>query len=122
MPLDPKAKEFLLKNIKKTIEDVQNQSFDCFRKMLPKIAYVAEMFPDPEWTKELNLASCSLIVIGAAAEGGIPKLSKEKQEELSKQYVAKLSDFYTAIEEESIAKTDTFLKEFASLFVEAFGL
>jgi len=122
MPLDPKAKDYLLKNIRLAIDGLQEKSFDCFKKLLPKLNFVAEMFPDNDWSKQLNLISCSLIVIGATTEGEVSKLKKEKQDELYNQYSAKLNDFYTAIEEENIVKTDTFLKEFASLFFDAIGL
>ncbi len=122
MPLEPKAKEYLLKNIKTVIQGLQEQNLDCLKKLVHKLNFIGDLYPDAEWTKELNLVSLSLIVMGATTEGEISRMKKEKADEIFKKYSEKLNDFYCAIEEENIAKTDTFLKEFAQMFFAIIGI
>jgi hypothetical protein len=120
--LDARAKDYLLKSIKTAIDDLQERSFDGTKKLVQRLHSTAEIFPDENWTKELNLVCIAMIVVGATSEGEIAKLKKEKSDELVKSYSEKLNEFYAAIEEESIAKTDTFLKEFVNIFFEDIGL
>jgi hypothetical protein len=122
MALDAKAKDFLLKSIKAAIDGLQERSFDGMKKLVSRLHSVSEVFPDDTWTKELNLVCISLVVIGTSTEGEIAKLKKEKADELIKNYSGKLNEFYGAIEEESIAKTDTFLKEFVDIFFRDIGM
>jgi hypothetical protein len=120
--LDPIAKEFILQNIRSAIGELQEKRFEGVKKLVTRMNVVGEMFPDEMWTKEFNLVCLSMAVIGASTEADLAKMTKEKAEEIIKKYSEKLNQLYVAIEEESIAKTDTFLKEFAALFFKEIGL
>jgi hypothetical protein len=120
--MEKKAKEYLLKSIKTAIDGLQERDFDGLKKLINRLHSVAEIFPDEHWTKELNLVCITLVVVGASSEAEITKLKKEKSDELIKSYSEKLNEFYAAVEEESIAKTDTFLKEFVYIFFRDIGM
>jgi hypothetical protein len=122
MGINPVAKEFLLKNVKLAIGELQEKRFEGMKKLVMRMNVVSEMFPDEVWTKELNLVCLSMAVIGASTEADLPKMAKDKAEEIIKKYSEKLNGLYVAIEEESIAKIDTFLKEFAELYFKEIGL
>ena len=122
MVLDPKAKDFLLKNLKIAINGLQERNFAGLKKLVTRMNAISEIFPDEIWTKELSLACISMAVIGASTEAELTKMKKEKIDELVKAYSEKLNELYSAIEEENIAKIDTFLKEFAEIFFREIGL
>lgn len=122
MTLDHKAKEYVLKYLKMAIDDLQNQSFDGLRKLVPRLVTTSEVFPDEVWTKELSLMALVCTVIGASTEAEIPRTRKEYKDGLVKKYSEKLGALYGAIEEENIGKIDSFLKEFAILFFSEIGL
>ena len=120
--MEKNAKDYILTSIKKTIDDLQERKFDSMKRLVNRLHSVGEIFPDDVWTKELDLACITMIVVGASSETEITRMKKEEADSLIKSYTEKLNDFYTAIEEENIAKTDIFLKEFVNIFFKNVGL
>ena len=122
MVLDDKAKEFLLRNIKLAVDNLQSEKFDGLRKLVTRMLSVSEIFPDDIWTKELKLASLAFAVIGASTESEFSKIKKEDKDRIIKEYSEKLNELYVAIEEEKTEKVDSFLKDFSEIFFKEIGL
>jgi len=122
MPLDSKAKEAILKFTKEAIESLQESSFDGMRKLLVRLIAIADIFPDEEWSKELNLAALALGEIGAGTEEDFEEMDRERKDHIIDAYSEFLNSFYKAIEEEDISKVDDVLKEFVTFFLKEVGL
>lgn len=77
--MESKAKDYLLSSIKAAISGLQERNFNNMKRLVTRLHSTAEIFPDAEWTSELNLVCLTIVVVGVSTEQEITRMKKRMQ-------------------------------------------